>query len=256
MTYNVHSCRGMDGLLSPERIARVIARCNADIVALQELDVGRARTGTIDQAHRIARLLEMDVRFHPAMHVEEERFGDAILTRWPMRFVKAGPLPSLFGGRMLEPRGALWVTVDVRGTRLNIINTHLGLLPNERKRQVAALLGLEWLGHSSCTEPVILCGDFNALPNSPALRPLGLRLRDAQTQLQRHRPRGTFLSRFAAARIDHVFVDAGIDVVAVEVPTTALCRVASDHLPLVVEIRLTHEDKDRATEEGPAREVQ
>ena len=44
MTYNVHSCLGMDGKLSPARIARVIAQCNPDVVALQELDVRRART--------------------------------------------------------------------------------------------------------------------------------------------------------------------------------------------------------------------
>ena len=45
MTYNVHSCVGMDGKLDAERIARVIARARPDVVALQELDVGRARTG-------------------------------------------------------------------------------------------------------------------------------------------------------------------------------------------------------------------
>src|SRR5690606_32470965 len=36
MTYNVHRCIGVDGKLSPERIARVIARHSPDIVVLQE----------------------------------------------------------------------------------------------------------------------------------------------------------------------------------------------------------------------------
>ena len=79
MTYNVHSCIGMDGKTSPERIARVIARYKPDIVALQELDVKKVRTGTIDQAHLIAKLLQMEFHFHPAIHIEEERYGDAIL---------------------------------------------------------------------------------------------------------------------------------------------------------------------------------
>jgi hypothetical protein len=39
MSYNVHGCKGMDGRVSTDRIARVIARYNPDIVALQELDV-------------------------------------------------------------------------------------------------------------------------------------------------------------------------------------------------------------------------
>ena len=41
MTYNVHSCVGIDGRLSPRRVARVIARYQPDVVALQEVDVGR-----------------------------------------------------------------------------------------------------------------------------------------------------------------------------------------------------------------------
>jgi endonuclease/exonuclease/phosphatase family metal-dependent hydrolase len=41
MTYNVHRCVGADGRADPRRIAEVIAACQPDMVALQELDVGR-----------------------------------------------------------------------------------------------------------------------------------------------------------------------------------------------------------------------
>lgn len=238
MTYNVHSCIGMDGKLAPERIARVIARYAPDIVALQELDVGRARTEGADQAHLIARYLEMDFHFHPALHLEEERYGDAILTHLPMRLVKAGPLPGLPGKLILEPRGALWVAIDVHGTEIQVLNTHLGLLPRERKAQIEALLGPEWLAHPDCRGPLIVCGDFNALPASRVCRRLRSRLNDAQIELERHRPRGTFFGRFPAARIDHVFVDAGFEVADIEVPDSELARVASDHLPLIVEVKI------------------
>ena len=53
MTYNVHACRGRDRQWSPQRIADVIASAEPDIVALQELDVGRARSGGADQAEMI-----------------------------------------------------------------------------------------------------------------------------------------------------------------------------------------------------------
>jgi endonuclease/exonuclease/phosphatase family metal-dependent hydrolase len=207
-------------------------------VALQELDVGRARTEGADQAHLIARYLEMDFHFHPALHLEEERYGDAILTHLPMRLVKADALPGLPGKLFLEPRGALWVAIDVHGTEIQVLNTHLGLLPRERKAQVEALLGPEWLAHPDCRGPVILCGDFNALPASKVCRRLRERLNDAQIELDRHRPRGTFFGRFPAARIDHVFVDAGFEVADIEVPDSELVRVASDHLPLIVEVHL------------------
>src|ERR671910_2892610 len=91
LTYNVHRCMGVDGRLSPARIAEVIASCNPDIVALQELDVGRVRTGGVDQAHAIAEELGMQMHFHPAFQVMEEAFGDAILTTRPSKLVKAGP---------------------------------------------------------------------------------------------------------------------------------------------------------------------
>ncbi|MEA3274639.1 MAG: endonuclease/exonuclease/phosphatase family protein [Pseudomonadota bacterium] len=242
MTYNVHSCIGMDGKLSPERIARLISRYAPDVVALQELDVGRARTEGMDQAHLIARYLEMDFHFHPALHIEEERYGDAILTHLPMRLVKAGPLPGLADRPGLEPRGALWVAIDVQGTELQVLNTHLGLLPRERRTQVEALLGPEWLGHPDCRRPVVLCGDFNALPASKVCRRLRTRLNDAQIELDSHRPRSTFFGRFPVARIDHVFVDLGLETVDIEVPDSELVRVASDHLPLIVELGIRQEN--------------
>ncbi|MEW5966155.1 MAG: endonuclease/exonuclease/phosphatase family protein [Pseudomonadota bacterium] len=235
MTYNVHSCIGMDGKLSPERIARVIARAAPDIVALQELDAGRPRTGEVDQAHRIAHCLEMDFHFHPALHVEEERYGDAILSHLPMRLVRAGALPGLPG---LEPRGALWVAVECEGREVQVINTHLGLVPRERLRQVEALLGPEWLAHPDCRGPAILLGDLNAGPSSPVCRRLAGRLQDAQAALPGRRPRATFFGRLPLARIDHVFVGPGIEVADIEVPDSELVRLASDHLPLLAELRL------------------
>jgi endonuclease/exonuclease/phosphatase family metal-dependent hydrolase len=249
LTYNVHRCLGMDGKLSPERIARVIARYAPDVVALQELDVGRARSAGVDQAHRIAQCLEMDFHFHPALHLEEERYGDAILTHLPMRLVKAAVLP---GPARLEPRGALWVAIDVGGVELQVINAHLGLLPGERRLQAHALLGEQWLEHPDCRPPAVLCGDFNALPSSPVCRLLRRRLKDAQSAFERRRPSGTFFGRFPAARIDYIFVDRGIEVVGVEVPDTELSRLASDHLPLIAELRLpcTPPAHDAATAAG------
>jgi endonuclease/exonuclease/phosphatase family metal-dependent hydrolase len=107
LSYNVHSCLGMDGSLSPQRIAEVIAPCQPDIVCLQELDVGRVRTRGVDQAHVIARELGMHVLFHAAMRVMEEEYGNAVLTILPAKLVKAGTLPGRWHRSALEPRGAL-----------------------------------------------------------------------------------------------------------------------------------------------------
>jgi endonuclease/exonuclease/phosphatase family metal-dependent hydrolase len=53
-----------------------------------------------------------------------------------------------------------------------------------------------------------------------------------------HRPRGTWFGRYPIHRIDHVFIDGALLVRSVEVPRTMLTRIASDHLPLIVDLTL------------------
>jgi endonuclease/exonuclease/phosphatase family metal-dependent hydrolase len=101
-----------------------------------------------------------------------------------------------------------------------------------------ALLGPEWLAHRDCHGPVVLGRDSNALSASPVWRRLRSRLNDAQMGLESHRPRRTFFGRFPAARSDYVFVAPGLDGVEIEVPDTEPARVASDPLPLIVEVGL------------------
>ncbi len=246
LTYNVHSCIGMDGKLSTRRIARVISQCEPDIVCLQELDMGRARTGGDDQAHLIAQSLKMDHHFHPVLRIEEELYGDAVMSRFPMRLARIGTLPGLPNWPRLEPRGALWVTIEADAGPLQIMNTHLGLVPREQLAQACALLAEDWLGHPDCRGPVTVCGDFNALPGSPVCRRMRQRLRDAQIEKDNHQPAKTWFGCYPLGRIDHIFVSSQFEVVKVEVVDTDLARIASDHRLLIAELRI------QAQSEGPS----
>jgi endonuclease/exonuclease/phosphatase family metal-dependent hydrolase len=239
LTYNVHSCRCMDGRLSPRRIAKVIAQYQPDVVALQELDAGKSRTQFIDQAHAISQYLKMEFHFHPAMHVEEERYGNAILTHLPLKLIKAGNLPLLVNKPLFEPRGVIWVSVEVNGVEVQIINTHFGFRPMEHLIQVKALLGRDWLGSANLDQPLILCGDFNLYPTSLAYKRIVKQLQDMQLKLKGHRPLNTFSGRFPGVRIDHIFANSMVDVVKIQVPRTHLTRSASDHLPLIADLQLT-----------------
>jgi len=164
----------------------------------------------------------MRVHFHPALQVEEELYGDAILTALPMRLMKAGPLPGSVG---FEPRGALWAAIDANGTEIQIINTHLGLPAYERMAQARALLG-----------------DFNARRRSVVYRKFTARLRDAQLVLHK-RARRTFPARMPMLRIDHIFCSRSVDVLDVDVPRSQLVRTASDHLPLVMDFRIVEHER-------------
>jgi len=238
LTYNVHRCVGVDRRLDVGRVAAVIAEFRPDIVALQELDVGRARTGGVDQAREIARRLQMTVHFNPALKVEEEEYGDAILTTYPERLIHAGPLPGYSRLQGLETRGALWICVEVDGRYVQVINTHLGLVPREQQLQAAAIAGPRWLAHPDCAGPTILLGDFNATPTSFVYRTLTHKLKAARSVGPRRAPSPTFPSRLPVLRIDHLFVSDEIVVKNVFAPYDALTRKASDHLPLVMDFHL------------------
>jgi endonuclease/exonuclease/phosphatase family metal-dependent hydrolase len=233
LTYNVHSCIGTDRRLAPERIAEVIAALEPDIIGLQELDVGRRRTGGIDQAHAIASVLQMQYHFHAALNVAEERYGDAILTGLPARMVKAGPLPSVG-----EQRGALWIEVDMDDTRLHVFNTHLGLRRIDRMRQADVLLGPEWLGNARCADqPVIFLGDFNSVPSSPPYKRIAGKLTDVRNRVSGGL-RPTYPSRFPLLKLDHVFVSDAVTVVDAAIISTPLAKLASDHLPLLATVEI------------------
>ena len=171
----------------------------------------------------------------PDLRVMEELYGDAILTELPSRLVRAGPLPGFKGWRVLEPRGALWAELDVGGVRLQIVNTHLGIVPRESAVQMEWLLGPEWLGHPDCSDPLILAGDLNAVPGTRTYRRISRHLRDAQIHQKIRSTRPTFPARMPVLRIDHVFVSPSIEVARAQVVRSALTRVASDHLPVLVE---------------------
>ena len=239
MTYNVHSCIGTDGQLSPLRIAEVIDRCNPDIVALQELDAGLLRTEMIDQAHLIAMTLEMSFHFHSSIQVKEGGYGNAILSRCPVQLIKAGAIPTDPLHPSFERRGAVWAEVEIAGSKVQVLATHFGLNRGERSCQAKAITGPEWLGHTECPPPAVLCGDFNALAGSSVYRLLTRHLHDVQRGVKGKFPKGTWPAQLPLMRIDHLFVTHDLRVRSVTVPRTPLTRLASDHLPLLVSLELT-----------------
>lgn len=238
MSYNVHGCKGMDGHISVDRIARVIKRYDPDIVALQELDVGRLRSGSIDQAQEIALRLGMSFNFHPSFSNKNEHYGNAILSRHPMVSVKKEALPRLWDKSFMEPRGAILVAVDYQGIKINIINTHLSLWPKERLLQMKTLLSKDWLQHPDCIGPLVLCGDMNMVPDSPAYKEICKRLQDSQLMLAGHEPVNTWFAGYPLRRLDHIFVTEEFSVNSFSTSHTSLDRAASDHLPIVVDLNV------------------
>jgi endonuclease/exonuclease/phosphatase family metal-dependent hydrolase len=210
-TWNMHRGVGLDGRFDPQRIARVIAELDADVVALQEFHSRgcfdmRAHLEAAGAAHAIVM---------PTFCKRGNEFGNAVLTRWPVRAVTCHALDV---GRR-EPRNAIDVVIDQGEVTVRVVATHLGLRATERRIQVGNLLSL--LGDTSAL-PTVLLGDFNAWqPRS---------LRDIDKCLGASPAPPTFPSPFPLVAFDRIWAPAMADL---HVHSSRTSRIASDHLPVV-----------------------
>lgn len=236
-TYNVHGCIGTDGQRSESRTADVIARLSADIVGLQELDLNRRRSAGIDQAGRIADQLGWERVFHPAMRREDEAFGDAIITRFPFVVRQAQELPARAPWWCRETRSAIWIEVKTSLGSVHAMNTHLGLGIHERALQATLLAGDQWLGRVPRDEPLVLLGDFNSTARSRTCRILARHLQHVTSGAGFPSRFATFPTVLPLLAVDHIFVNDRLHAEHVFVAKDPLARVASDHYPLVAELR-------------------
>jgi endonuclease/exonuclease/phosphatase family metal-dependent hydrolase len=234
MTYNVHGCVGVDLRFEPERIARAIEAASPDVVALQEIYVEHPSRRRLHQAAWLAERLAMRFEFGAARDCDGGgRYGNAILSHLPMRQVRAESLPQLLP--KLERRAALRVAVSTDWGELDVVNTHLGLRPSERVLQTKALAE-DWLSKVTPESSSILCGDLNAVPGSNVYMTFARLLQDAELSQRGRRAAKTWPSLFPLVRLDHIFVAHALRVVAWRVPSSRTERMASDHLPVVVDV--------------------
>jgi endonuclease/exonuclease/phosphatase family metal-dependent hydrolase len=233
MTYNVHGFIGTDHVFDPERVARVIDEGQPDLVALQEVELGR------NGADRRAFFEWLKSRLGMRCHFTATRkglrggeFGNAVLSRHAFELVSEATLPRRGG----EPRAVRWLKVRTPERAFHLMNVHLSPWFWERRPQVHALLGAEWFVRAGTTLPLVVCGDFNMSPVTPVYRRLARSMRDAQTVLGAATP--TWPSNYPLLRIDHLFVSRDLGVTSCRVVRDGLARRASDHLPIVAEIEL------------------
>lgn len=237
MTYNIQYGGGGRNLAA---IAGVIRAAQADVVALQEVDVAWSeRSDFADQASQLAGTLGMAVRFAPIYDVtdttappRQRRFGVALLSRHPIAQFTNRPLTrhsTLSPAAPPSPHpGLLDATIAVNGTPVRLLNTHLDYRadPTVRSQQVAEILDLV----GTTPGPIILFGDFNATPDAYELAPLLARFRDVWSAGTG--PGFTFSSTAPTKRIDYVLVSDDIRVLEATVPVAT----TSDHLPVVVRV--------------------
>jgi endonuclease/exonuclease/phosphatase family metal-dependent hydrolase len=229
VTFNVRHAAPKDSYTGrPDKLAESCAALDADILALQEVDVGVPRSGGADLAKVAAEACGMTYFFAKARkHAYRGQYGNALLVRGNItdidvvhlagdhrHTVRIGPVVVK---PFREPRNAIVATATVRDTRISVGTGHLAADAAARRGQLtiaAARL-------AERPAPRLLLGDFNIRWPQAAdwLRPYGLAL--AEESLEPERQTG----------IDHVAV-AGLAVKHVETRWLPI----SDHPAKIVDL--------------------
>jgi endonuclease/exonuclease/phosphatase family metal-dependent hydrolase len=229
VTYNIHRCRGMDRRTRPERVAEVLRDVNADVIALQEV-VGAGPHGG-SQIEEIGAALGMGWVMAPTRHLRSHLFGNVVLSRHPIRHHAQHDLSY----KTCEQRCLQRVDVDVNGRTLHVYNVHLGTAILERRYQAQRLASLVADRHVG--GPKILMGDFNEWMRGLTTTLLSSRLKAVDLGRYMTRQR-TYPGLFPLLHLDHIYYDGPLEIVHIELPRTRRSLVASDHLPLVADIRI------------------
>ncbi len=190
VTRNVQACRGVDGVVDPERLARVIRSMGpVDVVCLQEISRNDPEGGgdaPTDQVLALAGLFPgFEVHFGAAIDRAGERegsrwqFGNLILTRASaiQAFCHSLPEPA-DGDNKHMPRQATEIVIAEGDHALRVVTTHLDYhSPANREAQIDRLREIQAqvaANHRTPPDPgrgpfaaahrpasLVLCGDFN-----------------------------------------------------------------------------------------------
>ncbi|WP_299848319.1 endonuclease/exonuclease/phosphatase family protein [uncultured Roseovarius sp.] len=219
-SYNIRKAVGLDWRRDADRIADVLAEINADVVVLQEADrrVG-ARAGVLP-LDRLAKELDyelVDLAIRPQSHGWH---GNAMLCRADTAIAetKRIDIPTI------EPRGI--VSAVLSDPLLEIIGVHLGLTPGMRRKQMMSLARYI----TGTCHPVVIAGDFNEWKlETDVFGNIGHMIS----------PGPSFHASRPRAPLDRFVVAGPIKPLNSKVHKSELARIASDHLPIVMEIAFT-----------------
>lgn len=167
LTYNIHHGAGVDRKLDLNRIAAVIGQTDPDIVALQEVDQGVARSNRVDQPAELARLTGLNVVFGDNISFGGGKYGNAVLSRFTIVDHVNHRLPNVRNG---EQRGVIEATIQVPRLSEPIVlfATHLDHRSDDEERLKSAR-AINVLAAKRTGQSCLLAGDLNDVAGSRTL---------------------------------------------------------------------------------------
>jgi len=247
MSFNVRLPAKSDGPdrweLRREQVVRMLHEQDADVIGTQELFA--------EQGDYLAKQMPEYAWFGRGRESngDGEHMG-VFYRRDRLRVIESGDFwlsdtPEVPGGITwghLHPRMVTWALFEMTadGNRFYLFNTHL---PYRGEDENARLRGAQAIARRLRAlpddVPVVLTGDFNTLPDSPAYAEFKGLLQDAWiSAAERRGPEGTFhgFTGQPQKRIDWIFV-RGLKMDRMRVVDShENGRYPSDHFPLLVEL--------------------
>jgi endonuclease/exonuclease/phosphatase family metal-dependent hydrolase len=218
MTWNVHSCIGLDRRFDPERVKRCIRELNPDIVALQEVDSRRDLRDGFELLGDALGEHRAEVR---TIRTPDGDYGHMLLSRWAITAWTDHDIS--FGKR--EPRSLIEACIETDAGPISVLAAHLGLNLGERRQQAVTVAALA----EADRVPTVVMGDFNEPTGEGAAgRLLGREFVSAGK-------RATFPSFRPLFPLDRIWFEPSLELVRSDVCRAG--RRASDHLPLWADLR-------------------
>jgi endonuclease/exonuclease/phosphatase family metal-dependent hydrolase len=235
LSYNIHKCiGGVDRRYDPSRIVEVIRKLDCDIVMMQEVDEGAPRSNGDKQCELLGDELGMPYRaWYPNVEVRGGgQYGNAILSRYPLIESTNIDLSIRFKKRRSVLHGVVRVRHEDLDRTVHVYNMHLGLARFERRIQLTKFLDSDPFAHLHHDTPVVVGGDLNDVYGGleGLLAPAGFR------GIER-RPL-TFPAWGPVRPLDAIFVRGTLDFLKLSRCDSDQARRASDHRPLVADLRL------------------
>lgn len=229
LSYNIHvgNPPAKPGVVDLKSIAKVINDSDADLVALQEVDVYTNRSGKdLDQAKELGRLTDRHYYFAKTIDHDGGEYGIAILSKFPIVKKENFLLPTAEEVRS-EQRAIAIVAVEIeKGVFLDFASTHFDLTPQTRLLQSAFITDLS----KKRNRPLLIGGDFNAVPNSDEIRLLDRHFKRSEI------PNGFTIPVGKPTREIDFIMYTPENRFKVEQHDVIQEHFASDHLPVFVEL--------------------
>ncbi|MBR2364482.1 MAG: endonuclease/exonuclease/phosphatase family protein [Lentisphaeria bacterium] len=169
VSFNINSGKGADQVCVPENSMNVLKKEGADVIALQEVAAFRPQCPPVDYLKEAEKFLNMTSAFGKTLDFDNGgTYGNGILSRISMEKMDA---VSLDFPEEAEPRKALIVKVNAEKP-FYMVSLHLsyqGEFDGDDEARKEALKKLEAYLIEKKYFPVILAGDFNNSPQSPAI---------------------------------------------------------------------------------------